>query len=236
MNVNAPGNWSPRAGEEENVDANESDGSLLGSFVVDNDISQGILAGCSSSEYGNKKLRHGHANGTYEQDGPSSPLVNSIKTGDIRADEDTAGNQTNDKLILEPRILEKLSAIVENKVDTGQLLKSLEQASSQKTLSKITLETFNVAGTSNAHLVVVVCLDLGKFREQSGIIFRETSELGKTLYGACVIVLLDQVAGGFGEDEQADHEDDGPSELDCDRDAVRAGIITVMGGIVHDGG
>jgi hypothetical protein len=82
----------------------------------------------------------------------------------------------------------------------------------------------------------MVCTDLGKFLKQSRVIARETSKFGQTPDGAFMIISLDQVAGCFGEDEHADNEDDGPCELDCDRDTVGSGIVTGMGGVVHDSG
>jgi hypothetical protein len=145
---------------------------------VNDNISQGILAGGGSSKNGNEELRHSHADSTQKQNRTSSPLINSIETGDSRADVHTAGNQTDNKLILESRVLEELGTVVEDKVDTGQLLESLEETSSKKTLSKVTLETLDVAGASNAHLVFMVRTNLGKFRKQGRVIARETSEFG----------------------------------------------------------
>jgi hypothetical protein len=46
----------------------------------------------------------------------------------------------------------------------------------------------------------------------------------------------DEVSGGFWEEEESSCEDDGWDELDGDRDAVRAGIQSVLGGIVDAGG
>ncbi len=46
----------------------------------------------------------------------------------------------------------------------------------------------------------------------------------------------DKVSGGFREQEESGCEDDGGDELDGDRDAVRAGIQSVLGGVVDAGG
>lgn len=203
---------------------------------MNDDIPKGILTGGSCSQNGNKELRHGHADGSQEQDWASSPLVNSVKTGNSRTNIDTAGNQTDNKLILEARVLEELRAVVEDKVDASQLLESLEQASGEKTLSKATLETLDITGASNAHFVFMVSPDLGNFFKQSGIISRETSKFGQTPDGSFVVVCLNEITGCFGKDKHADHKDNGPCELDRDGDAVGAGIIAGVGGVVHDGG
>jgi hypothetical protein len=229
-----PGDGSPRRSEEEDVNANEGDTRFLSSHVVDDNVSKIILTGGGGSQDGNEKLRDAHANSAHKQDRASSPLVNGIETGNCRTDIDTAGNQTDNKLILEPRVLEELSAVVEDEVNASQLLKRLEETSSKKTLSKVTLETFDVASASNTHLVLVVCLNLGKFIEQSRIISGETSQFGQASDSTFVVISLDQVAGCFRKDQHADYKDNGPCELDGDWDAIRTGIITSMGGVVHN--
>ncbi|KAI7970494.1 hypothetical protein EIK77_005212 [Talaromyces pinophilus] len=147
---NIPCDRSPRRSEKEDVDTNESNSCLLSILIMDNDVSKRILTGGSRSKDGNEQLRDGHANCSREQDWASSPLVNSIKTRNSRTDINATSNQTNDKLILESRVLKELCAVVKYEVNTGQLLKGLEQASGQKALPKTTLETLNVTSTSNA--------------------------------------------------------------------------------------
>lgn len=189
--MNVPGDRSPGGSEEEDVDANKSNSSFLCSFVMNDNVAQGILAGGGSSQNSNEELRNSHANSSQKQNWASSPLINSIETGDSRADINTASNQTDNKLILKPRVLEELSTVIEDKVDTGQLLESLEETSSKKTFSKVTLETFEITGASNAHLEFMVCADLGKFLKQSRVIAGKTSEFGQTPDGTFVVVSLD---------------------------------------------
>jgi hypothetical protein len=50
------------------------------------------------------------------------------------------------------------------------------------------------------------------------------------------VVALDEVARGFGEDEHAADEDDGPGELHGDGDAVGARVVALVGCVVDDGG
>jgi hypothetical protein len=47
--LNSPGDRAPRGSEEEDVDANKSDGRLLSILIVDNNIPKVILAGGRSS-------------------------------------------------------------------------------------------------------------------------------------------------------------------------------------------
>ena len=158
---------------------------------MDDDLSKTVLASGGCSEDSNEELRNTHANSAQEQNRATSPLVNSIQTGDSRADVDTGSNQTDNELVLETRVQEELRAVVEDKVDTGQLLQSLEETSSEKTLAKAALEALGVTSRADAHLVFVVGLDLGEFIDDSGVVSGETAELGKTLDGALVVVSLD---------------------------------------------
>lgn len=158
---------------------------------MDDDLSNTVLASGGCSEDSNEELRNTHANSAQEQNRATSPLVNSIQTGDSRADVDTGSNQADNELVLETRVQEELRAVVEDKVDTGQLLQSLEETSSEKTLAKAALEALGVTGRADTHLVFVVGLDLGEFIDDSGVVSGETAELGKTLDGALVVVSLD---------------------------------------------
>jgi hypothetical protein len=56
------------------------------------------------------------------------------------------------------------------------------------------------------------------------------------LGGAFDVALFDHVPGCIGEDQHAADEDDGPGKLDGNGDAVAAGVLAVLGGVVDDGG
>lgn len=49
---------------------------------------------------------------------------------------------------------------VENEIDTSELLKCLEQTSSQKPLEDLTTETINIGGFAQTQLVFVIGLNL----------------------------------------------------------------------------
>jgi hypothetical protein len=82
----------------------------------------------------------------------------------------------------------------------------------------------------------MVGLDLGELGDDGGVVHFHTTETSEGLSGFFVAVLLDQEARGFGEDQHADNEDDSPGELDGDGDTVATGVVTVLGGVVDDGG
>lgn len=82
----------------------------------------------------------------------------------------------------------------------------------------------------------MVCLDLGEFSDDGGVVHVHAAETSESLGSLFVAVLLDQETGGFGKDQHANDEDDSPGELDGNGDSVAAGVITVLSSIVDDGG
>lgn len=122
-----------------------------------------------------------------------------------------------------------------DEVNTSELLQTLDSAASCETLAEGSTDDLQVGGLSKTHFVFVVCLDLGEFSDDGGIVHVHATETSEGLGSLFVAVLLDQETGGFGKNQHADDEDDSPSELDGDRDSVAACVITVLGGVVDDG-
>jgi len=111
---------------------------------VDDDITRRVLAGGSGSEDSNNELGDAHSHGTPQKNRSATPLVDGIKTREGRADVDARGDKRDNERVMESRILEELSTVVEDEVDTSQLLQTLEQTSGQETLSNATLEAVDV--------------------------------------------------------------------------------------------
>lgn len=74
-------------------------------------------------------------------------------------DEYLLRNDRNNEWILEPSVLEVLSAVVEDEIDTSQLLKTLEKTAGQKALADGTLEAVEVSGLREAHFITVIGFD-----------------------------------------------------------------------------
>lgn len=68
-----PCNRSPRAGEEEDVDAHESDESFLRGFVLDSG---------SCADAGDDELRDCHADGAEEEEGATTPGFDEVEAGE----------------------------------------------------------------------------------------------------------------------------------------------------------
>lgn len=130
-----PGNGSPRAGEEEDVDAHKCDGCALGGEIGG--------SGDGTSD-GNDELADTHANGTHEEQITATELLDQPETGEGGGDIDRVGNDLDNEWVLEAGIGEVLSAVVEDEVNTSQLLESLEETSGCETLADSALEAVQV--------------------------------------------------------------------------------------------
>ena len=120
---------------EENVDADEGDQSLLSYNVLD------ANAGTDTS---NDELADSHANGTEEQKRATTPSLNEVETGESRGDVNSGGDHRDGERVRDAGTLEERSAVVEDEVDTGELLESLEETASRETLSKVAAEAVEV--------------------------------------------------------------------------------------------
>jgi hypothetical protein len=64
-----------------------------------------------------------------------------------------------------------LGAVVENELDASQLLETLQETSSQQSLSNTTAEAGEVSGFAQCKLVLVVCLNFARFVDNSFVIY-----------------------------------------------------------------
>lgn len=143
-----------------------------------------------------------------------------------------------------------------DEVDTSQLLETLEKASGEETLANGSLEAVHVCSLADAHLIAMVCLDLGELFDERWVVGGKAAELGERfgglmhwsvnlysfLYGTDVkahllmLVLLDQEARCLGKEDQADNDDDGPQELDGHGNTVGSSVIDKLSCVVDDRG
>ena len=82
----------------------------------------------------------------------------------------------------------------------------------------------------------MVGFNLGQFINQGRVVDIKASEPGKGLGGRVVARAFNEVARRFGQDEHTKDQNNGPGELNGDGDTVGTCIVTVMRGIVDDGG
>lgn len=226
LTSNDPGNWTPRAGEEEDVDADECDQGLLGSQVLNTSDSTG-----NSDD----ELADSHTDGTEEEEVAATPLLDEVETWKGGGDVDARGNHSDNKGVLDTRVLEEGSTIVEDEVDTSELLKRLERTTSCKTLSKVTTEAVGVGGLAERQLVLVVGSDLSQLLNEGRVVNVEAAKGRERLGSPFWATLLDEPTRSLGKPDATSEEDNGPGELDSNGNAVRASVVPVLGGIVDDG-
>lgn len=108
-----PGDWSPSGSEEGDVDADEGDEDLLSGQVVLRD---------GNTDDGDDVLADEHTSGTDEEERTTTSPVDEPDTGNGHADVDDVGGNGDQERILNTRALEESRAVVEDEVDTGELL------------------------------------------------------------------------------------------------------------------
>ena len=171
--------------------ADEGDESLLGGFV----------GGWLETNSSNDKLADSHTNGSEEQELSSAPSINQVQTGESGGDVDARGDQTDGETVGDTRVLEEGSSVVEDEVDTSQLLKSLKTTTGGETLAKVALEAVDVAGLSEGQFILVIGSDFSQLGLDSGVIDVKTSQFGERASGFFVLALLDVGSGGLGKNE-----------------------------------
>lgn len=174
-----PGQRTPGGGKEEDVDTDKGDRGLLCGKVVDDDVSSRILTGRGRAEHGNEELTDAHADGTPEEQGSATELLYSPETGQGGSHVDARRNHGDGEGVLDTRVLKVLGSVVEDEVDTGELLEGLDSHSRELTLEHLSLEAIEVARLSDAHLEVVVRLDLVQLGLDGGSTGRKSSELAQ---------------------------------------------------------
>lgn len=184
----------------------------------------------------NDKLADSHTDSAKEQELSSAPSVDQVQTGESGGDVDAGGDQTDGETVADTRVIEEGSSVVEDEVDTSQLLKSLKTTTGGETLTKVALEAVDVAGLSEGQFVLVVGSDLSQLGLDSRVIDIKTSQFGERASGFFVLTLLDVESGCLGKNEETTEQDDCPGELNSERNAVASGVLTFLGSIANDRG
>lgn len=132
-----------------------------------------------SSETGRlTELADSHANSSKEEKRATAPLLDHVQTREGGGDVDTRGDQTDGESVTNTRALEEGRAVVENEVDTSELLESLKSTTSEETLAEVSLEAIKVAGLAERHFVLVVGNNLAELLDDSGVINIQATKTG----------------------------------------------------------
>lgn len=233
---NDPGTGSPSGSKEEDVDTDESD----------EDSGDGGV-GRDGTGDGDDELTNDHTGGTPDKHGSSTESLNDEEGDGSGTDVDDGGDQGDQEGVADrSEGGEEDGTKVEDKVDTGPLLHHLhrgtEDGSSQvgSRVPEGTRETLGptgkvTTGRDQSGLELIVGNDLSQFRfnvERVGGLVTDTGENGA---GSVVHSLLDKVSGRLGQPEETTGKDDGPGELDANRDSVGTGVEPVLCCVIDTG-
>lgn len=119
-----PADWTPGAGEEEDIEADECDEDHVGGFGTR-----------GHADDGDDEFAKAHSDGAEEEKWAATPFLNEHETGEGGDYVDEIGGQADEEGVVDSAALKELSSIVENKVDASKLRKSLNGASGEETLS-----------------------------------------------------------------------------------------------------
>ena len=144
-------------------------------------------------------------------------------------------------------MFEEGGAEVEDEINAGPLLHHLEGCSQDGAaeitllMPKASLEAIEPAAEiaslrNDLEFVFVICYNFSEFCLDVFGVAGLASKTAEDLGCAVDFAAFDEVAGGFGEEEETEGEDEGPQHLEGHGDAVGAAIGVVLGAVVDAGG
>ncbi|KAH3674048.1 hypothetical protein OGATHE_002028 [Ogataea polymorpha] len=160
--------------------------------------------------------------------------------------DDRSDHRDQELIVDGAKLLEEGGTEVEDEVDTGPLLHHLHGGSedglsevrgwSSESSGETSCPGLPVARSWNdAPLVLVVGHDLGEFFLNVVGIDRLAPKSGEHLCSPVKLALEDVVSRRFWEQDESDSKNDGPDELQSNRDSVGAGVVSVLGAVVNTG-
>lgn len=249
-----PGAGAPGRGEEEDEDGNEGDLGVDGRDVVGEGLGRiggigvRLVEANRDTNDGDEELADQHAEGTIEEDGPATPLLNRVERDGGRADVDDGEDHGDEEGVADgTRGLEEGSRVVEDEVDTGPLLHHLERGTEdglaqvgiavpERTLEAVGPAAEPRGGGDELALELLVGDNLGELILDVLGLLGLATQTRQSIGSGLDISALNKVAGGVGQEEETGGEDDGPEELDRNGDAIGAGILATLAGVDHAGG
>ena len=115
-----------------------------------------------------------------------------------------------------------MGTVVEDEVDTGELLPRLDEDTSEGTEKDLVFtgaETVAVGGLAHLLFLLVGNTDLVEFGLELGMVWRKGDETGESASSIFVALPLDKPSRRLGEEDHADSENGAPSKLESDGDS-----------------
>ena len=189
-----PSDRTPGRGEEGDVDADESDQNLL---------SDKIGGGDRDTDDGDEEFAGAHTGSTDQEQPPTAEPLDTLHARKRREAADDVGGNGDQEGVRNIRVLEEHGAVVEDEVDTGQLLPGLDEDTGEGTETDFVVtraETVGVRRLANFHLLLGGKTDLVKFGLELGMVGWEGNETREGTGGIGVATLLDEPSRRLGEE------------------------------------
>ena len=210
-----PGDRTPCGCEEGNVNANESDEHTLTSQVVNRD---------GDTNDGDDELANTHASSADQEEAAATIALDAVHSRQSHEDVDDGSSDGNQETVLNTRVLEEGCAVVENEVNAGELLEGLDEDTregTERNLVLAELEAIDVRALAESQLLLEVGVDLLELCLNFGIISGKAGDSAEGDNGSFIFALADKPSGRLRQEEHARSENEGPDELNGNRNAVR---------------
>ena len=181
-----PSNGTPRRGEERNVDANESDQNLL---------SGNVRGRNRDTNDGNQELANAHAGGTHQEQPPSTEPLHTPHAREGHEHVDDVGGDGDQEGVRNARVLEEHGPIVEDEVDSGQLLPRLNEDAGEGAKADFVVrgtEAVEVRRFVQLLLVVESNADLIEFGQKFGMVWGKGDQARESTGSIFIAALLDK--------------------------------------------
>lgn len=229
LSADDPSSRTPSGGETGDVEADEGNESLLGGGVFVTEV---------SAEGSNDELTDGHVEGTTDEEPSTTSSLHEEERRNSHDDVDNVRGNGEQEWITGAGGVEELSAVVEDEVDTGELLPSLDKGTSQSAEPHLALATSEACGVTNGGvgpLEVVSGLDVSQLSTDEGIVNVGGVEASEGLGSLLWLVGTDEPSWRLGKNEKTSGQDDSESKLDTDGDEKGSPVAALLGGVFNDG-
>lgn len=188
------------------------------------------MSGKSGRDGTDDDLGGSHDDATDQEYGTTTHLVDGQDSGERHGDVDSRKDDDEDENVVDPGVLRKDGSVGKVKVDTGQLLACLDQASDHGPPgdSVLVAEYLRVTSFSQLGLFILGDPHLLELERDLLILGGQVSELGQVDSGLVPVSSSGKVSGGLGGEDETDEEQTGPDEGEGDGETV-GNVTGVLG-------
>jgi len=230
LTADDPSDGAPCGGEEGDVDADESDQNLLSRDVGGRD---------RDANDGDQELANAHAEGADQEQPSAAEPFDTPHAWESREHVDDVDGDGDQEGVGNAGLLEEHGTIVDDEVDTGELLPGLDEDAGESTKEDFVVggtEAVEVRRLAQLLLLLVGNTDLVELGLELRMVGREGYETREGTGCIFVALLHNEPSRRLGEKGHPDGENQSPNKLDSNRNLPRSAGGVVLGGIVDDRG